>query len=315
MIFKSKKPFKVALVLGGGGARGMAHIGIIKVFEKEKIPIDLVVGTSAGAMFGGMYCQLGSALAVEKKMIDFLHNDIYESSGLKQVVKRHEHENFFGQLSTRLRERIVINMAYSRQGLVKHFRLRNVIDFLLVDQNIEDTKIQFAAVAVDLIKAEEMVFTKGNIRLAVDASSSLPGYFTPVKYDGKYLVDGAVLQVIPAPVAKALGADFVIAVNVSQDLEEKPDLDNVVNIIFRASSVTNNRYNQTLLNEADIVIRPSIGHLHWSEFNCLKEAIAKGEEIAIQALPLLKQKLENASKKSFHLFRNTSEQKIVEMVN
>jgi len=315
MFFKSKKPFKVALVLGGGGARGMAHIGIMKVFEKEKIPIDMVVGTSAGAMFGAMYCQLGRVLAVENKMKDFLTNEVYESSGLKQVEKKKEDENFFSQLSTRLKERIVINMAHSRQGLVKHHRLRNVIDFLLADQNIEDTKIQFAVVAVDLIKAEEVVFTEGNIRLAIDASSTLPGYFEPIEYDGKYLVDGAVLQVIPVPIAKALGADFVIAVNVSQDLEENPDLDNVIKIIFRASAVTNNRYNRTLLDDADIVLRPSIGYLHWSEFDRLNEAVAKGEEIATQALPLLKQKLENAKKKSFSLFRNTSEQKIVKMVN
>lgn len=291
MFFKSKKSFKIALVLGGGGARGMAHIGVLKVLAREKIPIDLIVGTSAGALFGGMYSQLGSAEAVEKKLKAFIKSDIYENSGLKKVIKKEEFENFFSQLTTRLKERIVINMAHSREGLVKHYRLRSVIDFLLVDQKIEETKIPFAAVAVDLIKGEEMVFSEGSIRLAIDASSSLPGYFAPVEFNGKLLVDGAVLQVIPVPIAKKMGADFIIAVNVSQNLEKDPDLDNVVKIIFRASSITGERYNKTLLTNADLILRPDIGYLHWSEFDKYEEAIKAGELIAEKKLSVIYKKL------------------------
>lgn len=303
MLFKAKRTFKVALVLGGGGARGMAHIGVLKVLEKNNIPIDLIVGTSAGALFGGMYCQLGSAKTIEEKLKDFIKSDIYENSGLKKVIKKQEFENFFGQLSTRLKERIVINMAHSREGLVKHHRLRSVIDFLVADQKIQETKIPFAAVAVDLISAKEVVFTEGNIRLAIDASSSLPGYFAPVESNGKLLADGAVLQVIPVPIAKKMGADFIIAVNVSQDLDEYPDLDNVVKIIFRASSITGNRYNKTLLHDADVILRPEIGHLHWSEFDKYQEAIKKGEFIAERNLPLIFENLNKFHKKSFRLFR------------
>ena len=315
MFFKSKRSFKIALVLGGGGARGMAHIGVLKVLEKANIPIDLIVGTSAGALFGGLYCQLGSTEAVEKKLNDFIKSDIYEKSGLKKVVQKQEFENFFGQLTTRLKERIVINMAHSREGLVKHYRLRSVIDFLLADQKIEETKIPFAAVAVDLISAKEVVFTKDSIRLAIDASSSLPGYFAPVEFKGELLADGAVLQVIPVPIAKKMGADFIIAVNVSQDLDEDPDLDNVVKIIFRASSITGNRYNKTLLNDADMVLRPEIGHLHWSEFDKYQEAITEGEIIAERNLPLILENLNKFRKKSFMLFRAKPKSSLEEMSN
>jgi NTE family protein len=196
---------------------------------------------------------------------------------------------------------------------VKHHRLRHVIDYLLEDQNIEDTQIPFAAVAVDLIQAETMVFRQGSIRLAVDASSSLPGYFSPVEYDGKLLVDGAVLQVVPVPVAKALGAEFIIAVNVSQNLEQNPDLDNVIKIIFRSSAITNNYYNQSLIEKADIILKPSVGHLHWSEFDHLQVAISKGEEIAYKALPLLKRTRKHAQKRNIFPIQFKKNQKIIEM--
>ncbi len=307
MFFKSKKPAKVALVLGGGGARGMAHIGVLKVFERENIPIDMIVGTSAGALFGGMYCQLQNARSVEERLAELVKSDIYEESGLKKVIKKQEDENFFDQLTTRLKERIVVNMAYSREGIVKHIRLRKVIDFLLPDQRIETCKIPFFAVAVDMIGAKEMVFGEGSIRTAVDASSSLPGYFAPVEYNGKLLVDGAVLQVVPVPAAKELGADFVIAVNVSQELEENPVLDNVIKIIFRSSAITGNRYNKTLLNDADVVLRPQIGHLHWSEFEHYEEAIAKGEQIAMMALPIIRKKLHGYRRKKLNLRQNIDE--------
>lgn len=312
MFFKSKKPVKVALVLGGGGARGMAHIGVLKVFERENIPIDMIVGTSAGALFGGMYCQSHNARSVEERLAELVKSDIYEESGLKKVIKKQEDENFFDQLTTRLKERIVVNMAYSREGIVKHNRLRKVIDFLLPDLRIEACKVPFYAIAVDLISAKEMIFSEGSIRTAVDASSSLPGYFAPVEYDGKLLVDGAVLQVVPVPAAKELGADFVIAVNVSQELEENPVLDNVIKIIFRSSAITGNRYNKTLLNDADVVLRPQIGHLHWSEFEQYEEAIAKGEQVARLALPIIRKKLKSYRRKKLNLRQNIDE-KLVEV--
>lgn len=303
MFFKPKKDIKVALVLGGGGARGLAHLGVIKVLEKAKVPFGVVVGTSAGAMFGGMFCQLGSIIAVEEKINDLLNDKIFNESGLNRVIKKREDENFFSQLSTRLKERIVINMAHSREGIVKHHRLRSVIDFLLTDQNIEDLPIPFAAVAVDLVAGKEVVFTSGSIRDAVDASSSLPGYFSPVEENGRLLVDGAVLQVVPIPTAKAMGADFVIAVNVSQDLERNSDLKNVVQIISRASSITSDRYNKSLLEKADVVLRPRVGHLHWSEFDRIQEAIALGEKVAELALPDILYKMASIGKKRIKSFR------------
>jgi len=294
------KKLRIGVALGGGGARGMAHIGVLKAFDREQIPVDLIVGTSAGALIGAMYAQLGSAEAVERRFRQFLKSPVYQESALHRFRKKVEAENFFAQVANRIREQIVINLAYSRRGIFQRKRMREVIDFLIDDQEIEDLPIPFAAVAVDLITGQEVYLASGNLREAVEASSALPGYFQPFEKNGQLLVDGAVLQVVPTLAAKRLGATFVIAVNVSQDLRSDPPLNNIVDVIFRSTSITSHRYKQYLLQEADIVLRPPVGDFHWSDFHCYDQCVRLGEQTAEKALPVLKREL--AARKGIRRF-------------
>ncbi len=287
---------KVALVLGGGGARGLAHVGVLKVLEREKIPIDLIVGTSAGALVGGMYAYLKDADAVEERFRDFLNSKIYNRTGMPRFLMKKDAENFFGQVATRLGERIVINLAYSRQGLFERKRLEEAIDFLVEPLAIEELRIPFAAVAVDLNSGKEIIYTKGDLRQAIEASSSLPGFLPPLQQDSRALVDGAVLHTVPVIPARKLGAEFVLAVNVSADLEPNPELENVIDVLFRANSITSHRHSLQQLEKADIILRPDVGRTHWANFSRLEELVGRGEVVAKRALPVLRRLLRNRFK-------------------
>ncbi len=285
--------YRTALVLGGGGARGLAHIGVLKVLEREKIPFDLIVGTSAGALVGGMYAYLKDADAVEERFRDFLGSKIYNRTGMPRFLTKKDGENFFGQVATRLGERIVINLAYSRQGLFERKRLEEAIEFLVEPLDIEELRIPFAAVAVDLNTGREVIYSKGSLRKAIEASSSLPGFLPPLHQNSLALVDGAVLHAVPVLPARDLGAQFVLAVNVSADLEPNPDLENVIDVLFRASSITSHRHSLQQLEKADIILRPDVGRTHWANFSRLEELVDRGEVVAKRALPVIRRALRN----------------------
>jgi NTE family protein len=279
------KNVKVALTLGGGGARGLAHVGVLKVLQREGIRIDMVVGTSIGAVAGAIFAQTLDAESVHQRFRDFLLSPEFKNSGLDLFRKPEAAENFFGQVATYVKERIVINLAHSRPSLVKSWRLQKAIERMVDEANIEELKLTFAAVAGDLRTGQEVVFTEGSVRQAVAASSSIPGFLPPVELDGMLLADGAIVSPVPVRPARKLGADLVIAVDVSQDLDPEPEIENVIDVVFRTNLITAKRYNALLLEQADAVIRPQVGQVHWSEFKRLEELVEEGARATKAALP------------------------------
>ncbi|MFQ5707429.1 MAG: patatin-like phospholipase family protein [bacterium] len=288
---------KVALALSGGGARGCAHIGVLKVLQRENIPIDLIVGTSIGSVVGALYATTKQALKVEERFTQFVTTEAYKKSGLELFKRKEPAENFFGQVATYVKERVVVNLAHSKPSLVGGWRLRQAMDFLIPEGRIEKTRIPFAVVASDILNGREVLFTEGDMRSIVSASASIPGFLPPREVNGYLLVDGSVVCPIPIEPARELGADLVIAIDVGQELNDKPVLNNVINIIFQTNHMTARHYNLHLLEKADVVIRPKVGEVHWSEFKLLKYMVEEGEKEASKAIPLLRKKI--AEKASF----------------
>ena len=179
----------IALVLGSGGARGLAHIGVIEEFEKQGFEINSVAGTSMGALIGGLY-------AMDKLQ------DYKEWSLTLDIV------NVFN----------LIDFTFSSQGLIKADRVFKKMKTFITDKNIEDLKIPFAAVATDITNEKEVVFTTGSVYEAVRASIAIPTVFTPVKKDNVLLVDGGLLNPIPVNRVKRIGNDILVAVNVYADI-------------------------------------------------------------------------------------------------
>ncbi|HFE53904.1 MAG TPA: hypothetical protein ENK07_10690, partial [Bacteroidetes bacterium] len=265
----ARKRVKIALALGGGGARGLAHVGVLHVLEREGFHFDLITGTSMGSVVGAMYAQQGRAGEVEERFRRLLDSDVYREIDFDKInLKRHE-DDFIGHVSSSLKERIALNLALSRMSLLSAEYLERGLQILLEPGRIEDLDVTFAAVAVDLHTGEEAVIARGDIMRAVLASSSVPGFFPPCEYDGRYLVDGAVRATLPVRAARYLGADLVVTVDVSRDLSSDPDLDNIVDILARCHDILADAYRGFLQREADLVIRPDVGSVHWTKLDLM----------------------------------------------
>jgi len=178
---------KIGLALSGGAARGMAHIGVLEVLERENIPVDIITGTSAGAMAGALYAKDGNCKQIRAVI---------------KELSRHKLASF-------------IDPSLPRSGFIKGRRIKDLMaKFIGKDLKFSDLKIPFACVATDINTGEEVVLNEGSVPEAVRASISIPGIFTVVKMDNRYLVDGGLVNPVPVSVAREMGADLVIAVNV-----------------------------------------------------------------------------------------------------
>ena len=293
----AKEKLKVALALGGGGARGLAHIGVLKVLERENIPIDIITGTSMGAIIGGVYALKKDISAIEKvaekysKISEFNIDFSFNEKGEK------DKSFFLKKMSDFLKKGYILNLELRRKYINGGEGVKKIIRELVDDKTFSDTKIPFATVAADLVKGEKVILNQGKLFDALLASSSIPGMFPPVILDKKILVDGGIVDVVPIGVAQSLGANFVIAVSVSQTIKKRTEFSNAVEIFFRSDSITSAELRKLQLSFADVLITPKVGRFHWSDFSKPEQCIREGEMATQDAISELKQKLKKIQPK------------------
>ncbi len=255
---------KVGLALGGGAARGFAHIGVIKVLEANGIVPDLVVGTSAGSLVGALYAAGKNAQSLQKMAVDMDEAAISDWS-----------VPFFSPST----------------GVLKGEGLQNYVNRAVHGQPIEKLRVPFGAVATDLRSGQPILFRRGNTGSAVRASSSVPGVFQPVRIGNVDYVDGGLVSPVPASFARKMGADFVIAVNISAQPDAQP-ASNTFEVLLQTFAIMGQSLNQYELKQADIVIRPELATMKGSDFQNRSVAIVAGERAALAALPELKRRLQ-----------------------
>jgi len=248
------KPARIALVLGAGSSKGFAHIGVLKILESNKIPIHMIVGTSVGSAVGSLYAYGYDAFKLQKLSFSIEKEDIIDP------------------------------LYIPNNGFIKGEKLEEFINKLVKNTPMEKLKIPFYAVATDLEKGQEMVFGKGNTGTAVRASCSIPGIFRPVKISDKMYADGGVISPVAVEAAKRLGADVVIAVDISSGVE-RTQPEGTIEIILQAISIMYSKLSSIQLSQADVVIRPKVSHIGSADFSKKHEAILEGEKAAIEALP------------------------------
>lgn len=250
---------RVALALGGGGARGFAHIGVLRVLEQEKIPVDLVVGTSVGALIGALYADTGRVLDAELAALQVRKEDLFDYGALSLLSG----------------------------GLVKGEKLERFVTSHVRARTIEQMKVPFAAVAVELRTGQTAVFESGPVAPAVHASAAIPGVFVPVEIDGITYVDGGVTAPVPAAIARRKGADVVIAVAipaaVPADSPRTP-----VGVVLHTISIMAAEIGRLHASEADVVVEPFVGDVGYDDFSQAKRLIEAGEEAARAALPRIR---------------------------
>lgn len=266
--------YKVGLALSSGAARGLAHIGVLEVLEKEGIPIHMIAGTSAGALIGALYASMLDAQRV------------------KSIIT--------GLRARRLS--IMSDLGLPKTGFIRGKRLTREIKTILGDIDFKDLRLPFACVATDIDRGAEVVINHGSVIEAVRASISIPGIFSVVKWEGKYLVDGGLVNPVPVSVLKDMGADFIIAVNVVPDMRQRmagtnkgteKDLkapNNIFSVLIRAMHITAFQAVRSSLEGADVVIEPAVVQVGFGDFGN-KESISLGQEAALKAIPEIAQKL------------------------
>lgn len=262
---KSATPPKIALVLGGGAVRGFAHIGVIKVLEAQGIQPDMVVGTSAGSVVGVLYAAGYSGFDLQK-------------------------------IAFKLDEDTVGDWVMPDRGFIKGEALQQFINKSVQNQSIEKLHKPFAAVATDLNSGEMVVFRRGNAGQAVRASSSVPGVFQPVAISGHSYVDGGLTSPVPVKAARDMGADVVIAV----DISAKPQYTKVegyTDILLQTFAIMGQTISRRELADAEVVIRPQTGGFSATDFTKKHEAILEGEKAAQAALPLIHLKIQQAAER------------------
>ncbi len=251
---------KIALVLGGGAVRGFAHIGVIKTLEAHGIVPDMVVGTSAGSVVGSLYAGGYSGFELQK-------------------------------IAFQLEQDSVGDWVLPDRGFIKGEMLQNFINKALQNRPIERLNKLFAAVATELQTGEMAAFRRGNTGMAVRASSSIPGVFQPVRIDSREYVDGGLVSPIPVRAARGMGADVVIAVDISGK-PKNAKLNDTIDIFLQAFNIMGQTIGRYELAEADVVIKPQTGTIGATEFDQKHLAIMEGEKAALAALPLIRSKLQ-----------------------
>ncbi len=256
---------RIGLALGGGAARGFAHVGVIMVLEQAGIVPDAVSGTSAGAVVGAIY------------------SAGYRSADLLRIA---------GQLA----ESDVRDFALPDRGFVRGERLQAFVNRAVQDRPIEKLNLRFAAVATDLQSGEAVVYRRGDTGLSVRASSAVPGVFQPVLIGDRQLVDGGLTHPIPVRAARALGAEVVIAVDISSQ-PQHARLGDSIDILLQTFTIMGRALGVAELAEADVVIRPATSRLRATDFESRKLAIAEGQRAAREALPEIRRRIEAATRR------------------
>jgi NTE family protein len=278
---------KICLALGGGAARGLAHLGILKIFEDARVPLDMIAGTSLGALLGGLYASQPDAAYWMGRVEQYLRSYRSRKTRLEFIRRLEQPENtnhgFFSDMANLIRKGYFWGVTATKPAFISEKEYEDFIYPLIPDISIEQTKIPFGCTATDIRNGRRVLYTNGSLRRAVSASCALPGIFPPVVDGDMLLVDGGWVERIPVRCAKDMGADIVIAVDVSSEIgrfEDKMGLD----VVLRADAVTRIYLNEILMEEADVILHPTVGATHWADFSNPRELYRQGEVAALKKL-------------------------------
>ena len=257
------KKIRIGLALGGGAARGFAHIGVIKALEAQGIHPEIVVGTSAGSVVGALYASGLNGFALQKTAMEMDEATISDWA---------------------------LPLFGSSTGVLKGEALQSYVNKAVKNQPMEKLKLRFGAVATDLKNGEPILFQRGNTGQAVRASSAVPSVFQPVKIGTRSFVDGGLVAPVPVRFVREMGADFIIAVNISSQTDVQATVSSL-DVLMQTFTIMGQRLNHYELKDADIVIQPALGKMGSADFTGRNMAILAGEQAAAALMPQIKAKL------------------------
>lgn len=246
---------KIGLALGSGGARGFAHLGVLKVFQEHQIPVDYIAGSSMGALVAAFY---GVGHSME------------------ELIK----------LSTAFKRKFFLDFTVPKMGFIAGKRIKDFLQLFTHNKNIEELSIPISIIATDLVKGEKVIFTKGSVADAVRASISIPGIFVPETIDGRILVDGGVIDRVPIAVVKEMGADIIIGVDVSHGKKDA-EITNIYDVILQSIDILQMVADANRESTSDFMIQPNVSQYNSRAFTNTEEIIKIGEEETKKIIPAI----------------------------
>jgi len=287
-LYADSRP-KIALVLSGGGARGGAHVGVLKVLEEKKIPIDLIVGTSMGAFVGGLYAAGKTPEQIENMLVttdweQYIRTDFVREDTTMRKKEREYHYQGKLSLGVNAKDEIVLPTGvFNRQPMLQKYQyelqdVANVKDF-------DNLFVPFRSVATNIKNGDRVVLDKGSLAKAIYASTAIPGGFQPINIDGIDLVDGGISDNIPISVAKEMGADIIIAVDVSENFDKEIDVSSYLTVVGQLMNILmrkNANESIATLKEQDILITPDLKGFSGLDVDKYSEIIQTGVDATLK---------------------------------
>jgi len=286
---------RIVLALGAGGARGLAHIGVIRALKEAGVPVDAVAGVSFGAIIGALYSLYLDIDLVEEKLHEYMDSPLFQETSRDMSLPAPDRNlSFFEKIQATVQKGYFFSRALRRQSLVTPETFVLHMKELVGDRDFRDLNIPFRCSSVDLITGNPIVFSDGPLLTALQASCATPGFFPPISLHGMLLVDGGVTEMLPVSLAKTFRPDYTIGVDVTREIEsivEGEDLHHSLDVVFRSYDITRDYTNVYTSRELDCVIRPDIGSCHWSDFKFFELYVREGYNAAASKIPEIRKRI------------------------
>ena len=287
--------FTLGLALGGGAARGLAHIGVLRALERAGIRPSLVTGTSIGALIGSVYSTVGNVTDTERMFRQFVVSPEFRRTEFDFLKgSRKAAPSFLYNVRDLIKRGIFYSFSMARPSFISEQNFVHNIHSLVEDIGVGETKIPFYPVAADLETGEETVLISGSLRRAVCASSAIPGLLPPVRLNGRVLIDGGWVSKVPVFAAFRQGADMVVGVDISPELEDTRGLRKGFDVIVRANAIKAEALKNFQCKLLDVLIKPQVGHVHWADFTGAVALIDEGDRAATLKVPEIRDRLERS---------------------
>jgi len=285
--------FTLGLALGGGAARGLAHIGVLRALERAKIRPDLITGTSIGALVGGSYAASADAAKTEARFRAFVASRQFRRTEFDFLKdSRRAEPSLLYSVSNLIKRGIFYSFSMARSSFISEENFIHNVYSLVDDLTIGETAIPFFPVAADLETGEETILTSGSLRRGVLASSAIPGLLPPVRINGRVLIDGGWVSKVPVLAAFRQGADMVIGVDISPELDDTRELKKGFDILVRANAIKAEALKNFQCRLVDVLIRPRVGQVHWADFSGALGLIEEGDRAATLKVPDINERIE-----------------------
>ncbi|NOZ08536.1 MAG: hypothetical protein GXO91_06615 [FCB group bacterium] len=282
----------LGIALGGGGARGLTHIGILAELKDRQLAPDMITGTSIGAVIGAMYAATLDPVWIAERIKSFIDSDEYKKVGLDSLrISGQSNPSIFQTATNYVKQHVMFSIANDRLGLLRIERLQSVIEYMLPVKTFDQLRIPFKCSALDLNTGRDVVFDAGDLVEALTATSAVTGFIQPL-VSGKYLLtDGGASQPIPLKLLQSMGPDVTIAVDVNLRNFRKLKNPNILQVLSRAEQVSTLKLSGLTCEAADVVILPETLNINWSEFGQVDTLVENGRKAVCNQLENIESKL------------------------